>query len=332
MEDKVIFLRKKSNGENSIEEFAYRIAEATGAIVKVCPCYSTTLKGMLLNIKFARKEQGKVNHIVAQTESYLVPFLKGKSIVTFHDLGTLYSSRNFLYKVLKILIYLKCAEFFSDAITFVSNQTMNEFFKQKWKKKLNLNVIYNSYDNRLIPNDVSDIEIKPIVLQIGTGSRKNLESTIRAMVDIDAKLLVVGKLTENQITLLKECNINFENYVDISYEKIIECYNRAMIIAFPTFYEGFGLPVIEANVMRKPIISSDLPIIHEVGGDSVLYINPNDVHSISEAFKNLLSEKEVYDKFVKNGIENAKRFSSETIYKQYQALYKSLENGQYYSP
>ena len=56
MDERVIFLRKKIDGENSIEGYAQRVAEATGAIIKVCPCHSTTLRGMLKNIKFAKYE------------------------------------------------------------------------------------------------------------------------------------------------------------------------------------------------------------------------------------------------------------------------------------
>lgn len=326
MEDCVIFLRKKIFGENSIEEYAKRVAKATGAVIKVCPCYSTTLKEMLENIKFARKEQGKINHIVAQTESYLAPFLKNKSIVTFHDLGTLYSSRSRLYKIIKILFYVKTAEFFSNAITFVSNQTMAEFKTQAWKKNLNLNLIYNSYDERLIPDDVSEKEPKPIVLQVGTGRRKNLEATIKAMCGLNAKLLIIGRLSENQTDLLKENNIDFENSFDVDYEKIVDSYNRSKIVSFPTFYEGFGLPVVEANVMKKAVVSSDLPIVHEVGNDAVFYIDPCNADSINKAFTELLANKSVYADLVEKGEKNAERFSFSVISKQYQDLYRSLRD------
>lgn len=325
MNKHVIFLRKKIEGENSIEEVAYHVAESTGAIVKVLPFSSTTIRGMKKNIDFAKKEQGEVNHIIAQTESYIAPFLHGKKIITFHDFETLYASRNLIYKVLKILFYVKSAEYFADVITFVSKQTKEEFKKQQWNKRKKLQVIYNTYDARLICNDKSSCEILPIVLQIGTGKRKNLESTIQAMIGLNAKLLIIGKLHENQIRLLNENNILYENYFDVSFEKIVESYNRAKIVVFPTFYEGFGLPIIEAQVMQKPIVASDLSIVKEVGGNGVFYINPNDVESIKKAIHSLLENQDLYQRYVFSGIENAKRFSSESIYEQYQNLYRSLE-------
>lgn len=164
-------------------------------------------------------------------------------------------------------------------------------------------------------------------MQIGTGPRKNLEATIKAMRDINARLLIIGKLTELQLSLLKENDVDFENKFDVSYEEIVNCYNRAKIVAFPTFYEGFGLPIIEANVMHKPVVSSELPIIREVGNNSVFYINPNDIVSIKNSFEELLFDKSTYNSFVSKGTENAKRFSPSTIYEQYRELYRSLENG-----
>lgn len=324
----MIFLRKKVEGENSIEEFARRVARATGAIVKECPHHSTTLLGMLRNIAFARRERGKTNHIIAQTESYLCLFLGGSKIVTFHDMGTIYASRNRLFKMLRILLYVKTAEFFSDAITFVSKQTRCEFEKQLWKRKLKLRVIYNTYDERLIPNDTSDLEQIPIILQIGTGARKNLESTILAAKGLNVKLVIIGKLRDSQISMLKENGVKYENAFDIPYEDYVVFYNRAKIVVFPTFYEGFGLPVVEAQVMKKPVVASDLEIIREVGGNGVFYINPNDVGSIRCAIVSLLDDKGKYRGFVSAGIENAKRFSSESIYPQYEELYRCLEDGQ----
>ena len=98
---------------------------------------------------------------------------------------------------------------------------------------------------------------------------------------------------------------NKEKGIDISYEEIVAAYNQATIITFPTFYEGFGLPVIEANVMGKPIISSDIPIIHEVGGEAVYYIDPNNISDIRNAIEQLLNNDGLYQKYVLLGEERA---------------------------
>ena len=326
MGEKVIFLRKKIEGENSIEEFAKRVATATGATIKELPNHSTTIKGIFNNILFAYREKGIINHVASQSEAYLLPFLP-HNIITYHDLGTIYKARNTLYKLLRVLFFIKPAEFFADAITFVSNETKEEFTNQAIRLPKKMTVIYNTYDDRLIrDNDLRKSELK-VILQVGTGKRKNLESVILALKGIrNVKLYIVGKLSDNQTLLLKESEILYENHYDISYEEIVAAYNQATIITFPTFYEGFGLPVIEANVMGKPIISSDIPIIHEIGGEAVYYIDPNNISDIRNAIEQLLNNDGLYQKYVLLGEENSKRFSSKNIYPIWRELYNSIAN------
>lgn len=325
--DVVIFLRQPLPGENSIEEFARRISRSTGAVVKVLPFDSRKISSMIKNIRFAKIEQGAVNHIANGKEGYLLPFIGGKRIITYHDLGTLKNSRNAIYKFFKLLFNVFPSRHFADAVTFVSEQTKREYIMTVHPKSLdNLFVIYNSYDERLVPsvNSAAKLNLRndaPVILHVGTGMRKNLEGLILACEDLHIKLLIVGRLSEKQERLLSEKKIKFENLHDISFEQIVECYKKCDIVSFPTFYEGFGLPVIEAQVMRKPLISSDIEIIHEVGGDGVFYVDPNNIGSIRDGIIHLTSDKELCETLVAAGIENVKRFSNAVVMKQYKELY-----------
>lgn len=325
MDNTVIFIRKKIIGENSIEEFAYRISQGTGAKIIELPYDSVKIKSILKNIMFARKHQGIVNHIVNASEGYLLPFLRNKKIITYHDLGTLSCSRNKLYKMMKFLFYVIPSKKYADFITFVSEQTKNEYIKKCGNKNMDkLRVIHNSYDERLIFFGRSKKNDKRIILHIGTGARKNLEGLVQASEGLDIRLLVVGKLTDIQKKLLREKNIDFENYFDLPFEKIVALYNLCDVVSFPTFYEGFGMPIIEANIMQKPVISSDIPIVHEVGKDAVYYINPKDSKTIRSAILDLIEHPEVYKNYVKLGIQNAKRFSPEVIINQYKRIYEGI--------
>ena len=324
MDSKVIFLRKKIKGENSIEEVAKKVAKATGATIKECPYHSTSLKGIIGNIFFARKECGLINHIIAPTEAYLLPFIRNKKIITYHDLGTLYSSRNKIYKLLKVIFYIKPAEFFSDEVTFVSEFTKNDFIRQIWRKKLSTRVIYNSYDVRLIPNDKSMDEDIPIILHIGTAKRKNFDSVIEACDGLRVKLLVIGNLSEAQKELLKKYRIDYENYYDVDYDFIVTSYNRATLVTFPSSYEGFGIPIVEANAMGKVVISTDLPVIKEIGGNAVYYIKAPTVEQIRLAIETLLNNKSLRKEYEHRGLENCRRYKNEVIYEQYRNLYDSL--------
>ena len=108
----VIFLRHKTLGQNSIEELAASLQQGISEVVlKTFPAPSTNLWGMLKNIAFAIKHAGEVNHLAAPVESYVLPFIRGKKIVTWHDVSTALQSRSRLKKFLRFnhaLAYALC--------------------------------------------------------------------------------------------------------------------------------------------------------------------------------------------------------------------------------
>lgn len=318
----VIILRKKIFGENSIEEIAFRIKAFVDVEIIILPYSSTSLAGILRNIVYVRQILAPVYHILHPSEAYLLPFLShGRRIITYHDLGTRYSGRNHFYKWARILTGITPSKYFADYITFVSKQTLNEY-----KKKISrvnsskLRLIYNSYDKRLVPCSSKDHD-KFTVLQIGTSDRKNIDGTIEAVKGLDIKLDIIGKLKKEQIQKMEEYNIDYINRFDIPFEGIVNAYINCDIVCFPTFYEGFGVPVLEANVMERPVISSDIDIIHEIGQSAVYYINPHSIQCIRKAIIELMENEELRKQLIEAGKINAQRFEPEKIYKQYEKLY-----------
>lgn len=320
----IIILRKKIEGENSIEEIAYRISRRLSIPVLECPCHSSSLSDLLSNIKFVKDIKAPVYHIISPAEAYLLPFLNsGKKIFTHHDLGT-NNSKKKLYECIKFIFAIWFPRLFADEVTFVSEETKNESKSLGLRKNPEkMHVIYNSYDTRLIPIEKKRNNSKKIILHIGTAERKNLLGMLNACKDLNVKLLIIGKLHDEQIKCIKNNHIDYENYFDCSFEEIVKFYNECDIVSFPTFYEGFGLPAIEANAMHKPVIVGDIPIMHEVCKDSGYYVNPNDINEIRSAVEKLISDSNLYNLYVEKGIKNAKRFEENIIISQYQELYYS---------
>ncbi len=176
----------------------------------------------------------------------------------------------------------------------------------------------------MVPNDQSMKEDVPIILHIGTAKRKNLDSVIEACYGLRVKLLVIGNLSETQKDLLKKYRIDYENYYDVDYDFIVTSYNRATLVTFPSSYEGFGIPIVEANAMGKAVISTELPVIKEIGGNAVYYIKEPTVEQIRLAIETLLNNKSLRKEYEHRGLENSKRYKNEVIYEQYRNLYDSL--------
>ena len=138
------------------------------------------------------------------------------------------------------------------------------------------------------------------------------------------KLLVIGRLSKEQNESLIKHNIDYESYCDVDYDFIVSSYNRATLVTFPSSYEGFGLPIIEANAMGKVVISTELSVIKEIGRDAVYYINAPTNEQIRCAIETLLNNKSLREEYKLRGLDNCKRFRKEVIFEQYRNLYNSL--------
>ena len=88
-------------------------------------------------------------------------------------------------------------------------------------------------------------------------------------------------------------------------------YSAASLFAFPTLYEGFGIPVLEAQSCGVPVLASECSALPEVGGDGALYVDPYDVEKISEGIRAVLTDRELAGRLVRQGAQNVKRFSWE---------------------
>lgn len=88
-------------------------------------------------------------------------------------------------------------------------------------------------------------------------------------------------------------------------------YSAAELFAFPTLYEGFGIPVLEAQACGVPVLTSNCSSLPEVGGDGAFYVDPCDIRSISEGIQTVLTDPTLAEKLIQQGFQNVKRFSWE---------------------
>lgn len=318
---KVLFLRKKLAGENSMEELAYNLVKHIPDMeLCVLPHYSTTIKGMIKNSIYACKHQGDVNHIFSIRESYLSLFIGGRKIVTCHDVGTL-KSLSFCGQIAARLLWLYLPSFFWNVCTCISQQTSDELSAIiPWRKK----------NIRIVPNPVNPMFVytpklfgnPPVILHVGTARRKNLLNVIKALKGLNCKLVIVGILFPEQQEALNCVSYPYEVYSDLSTESLVEQYVKADIISFPSSYEGFGMPAIEANTVGRVLVAGDIPVLHEVAQDAACFVNPSDVSMLHKSFERIINDEEYRNELCKKGYLNSKRFSIEKLSRQYMLLYK----------
>jgi len=186
---------------------------------------------------------------------------------------------------------------------------------------------------RVIPNCVSphihttqkQFNIaNPVILQIGTKENKNLPRLIQALQGIKCTINIVGNLNVLQMKLLHDYNISFNNYMNLAYEQIVRLYQECDIVTLISTYEGFGLPIIEANATGRVVIAANIASIPEVAGNAALLVDPYNVAEIRDGILSLISNENLRNNLIYNGLENIKRFQPITIAAQYENLYRTI--------
>ncbi len=104
----------------------------------------------------------------------------------------------------------------------------------------------------------------------------------------------------------------------------MKLYQNCDIVSFVSTYEGFGLPVIEANATGRVVITSNIEPMNTIAANAALKVNPYDVNEIKEGIEKIIANSVFREKLIKNGLINAKKYSAEKIALQYEELYGKL--------
>ena len=159
---------------------------------------------------------------------------------------------------------------------------------------------------------------KTRILQIGTKPNKNLDRLIQALIGIDALLVIVGKISNSQKEQLALNKIEYIALHALSEEELIMEYEKCDILTLVSTYEGFGLPIIEAQAIGRPVLSSNLASMPEVAGKGALLVNPFSVDEIRKGITILINDGELRSELIKNGLTNVNRFNVQKIAKTIQ--------------
>ena len=268
---KVVFFQRKPRRsgnysvENIFEILRKNLPEDIEPFVAVSKYESNGFFKRIYNIFEAafRQRLGDVYHVTGDVHFLTYLLKKNRTILTIHDCVILERTKGFtrwLYKFFWYSIPLRK----SKIITAVSEATKKEILKYVNCNPEKIIVIPDCISEKFKPVPKRFDKEKPVILQIGTTQNKNLPRLIEAIKDIPCKLEIVGQLDEQIIHLLEKYKIEYENYVNLSEDELIERYNNCDIVTFVSTYEGFGMPIIEANAVGRPVITGNIFSMPEV--------------------------------------------------------------------
>jgi glycosyltransferase involved in cell wall biosynthesis len=175
----------------------------------------------------------------------------------------------------------------------------------------------------------------PFILYVGRiQARKNLPRLVEAYArarrqGTDATLVMVGRKDwQSELLLEKIRELGLESSVlfpgFVPFEDLPLFYNAAEVFVFPSFFEGFGLPVIESMASGVPTITSYGSSLQEVAGDGALLIHPADTDSIAAAIEKILSDRELRERLAAAGIKRANQFKQDDLAGKTLAVYRTL--------
>lgn len=217
----------------------------------------------------------------------------------------------------------------SDIVVCISENTKRDVLYYCPKIDRNkIRIIYNgvSTDYKVVDTNKYNYLGEYVVFVGSRQPYKQFELVVKALKNTPYKLAIVGgKLSEKETRFVDE-NLGIDKYVQFGYlsnGELNELYNQAVCLAYPSSYEGFGIPVLEAQRAGCPVIAYNASSIPEIIGDTPLLLDELSVSAFLDKL-DILKDNERRNTIISLGLENSKRFSWEKMGEEYVSLYKGV--------
>lgn len=263
-----------------------------------------------------------------------------RSVVTIHDLIFIHFPKlySFFDRKIHFLKFKKAAQN-ADIVIAISEQTKQDivrFLKIDPKKiKVIYQTCHNAFKTTYADQEKEKVRLKhnlpsSFILNVGTlEERKNALTIVKAVKDIDTKLVLIGRETNYTNTIkdyIKEHNLEDKIIFlkNISIKELAIIYQLANIFIYPSIFEGFGIPIIEALYSKTPVITTNSGVFPEAGGPDSVYIDPYDSKTLKDKIDLLLTDKPLRDSISEKGFKFVQKFSAEQMAEETISVYKSL--------
>ncbi len=309
--------------------------------------WGTYFSRILVYPRRARRAQGEVNHVIDHSYGHLLHLLAPtKTVVTCHDLYPMVRRDLFPQRSPAVMFWNQAFKGTLKAARIIagSQATRKDLLAHSNYPASRVSVVYYGVDKAFRP--VPDVSLLdpvrnrlrlgpgPFLLHVGhCGARKNIEGILRALYLLTRRrgqglrfLQVGGQFDAGQRELLQR--LGLEDMVTqirrVDFPDLVALYNLASVLVFPSYYEGFGLPVLEAMACGLPVVCANAASLPEVAGDAALMVDPDDDEGLAEALERALDDGELREALKANGLERARRFTWEECAAKTYAVYRDL--------
>ena len=323
---KIVFIyRQPRAGAFSIETLFHTVADELRNRSEEIIEYEVGPRAHLLaDILALRKLDADIYHVTGDV-NYLVIFLPwSKTVLTVCDIGHYLFGLTGWKRLLYKWLWLALPMYFSRQLTTISLATRDHMVRYFKLKESQISVIECCYNPLYKPQIKIFNKVCPRILQVGVKPYKNVPRLIRALQGISCRLILIGELDGDITNALAETGVQFENYVGISQEELLGQYADADMVSFVSIGEGFGVPIIEAQAVGRPLITANIPPMSVAAGSGAYLADPLDIESIRTGILRIINDEGYRKQIVDSGFKNAKRYAPKAMAKLYLNQYLEI--------
>jgi glycosyltransferase involved in cell wall biosynthesis len=317
-------------------------------VLKIVDIAHYTLAEQLKLPKVLERENCDLWHFL----NFNVPVkFKGKYVVTIHDLTLFFyegrQKKSFLNKLAYKYIFKSACQNAREiiAVSCATKQDIMQTFKIESKK---IKVVHEAADDvkfsqtLKLTDEIAKIKKKyqlansPVILYVGQWRHhKNLTGLIEAYEllrqESDAKLVIIGKVDPLFPEVLEAIDKSaFASDIIktgfVSEEELAAWYKASTVFVFPSFYEGFGLPGLEAMAAGLAVVSSDRTSLPEIYGSAAIYFNPSDPQDMKNKIQKVIADPVLREKMIADGHKMAQKYSWAKTSQETLEIYNKIIN------
>lgn len=314
--------------ETLFETIQQAVGEQTGTVPDAVylPRTSRGPREIWHNLRFIRRQRfDGLIHVTGDVHYAVLALPPSRTVLTIHDCIPL---ERFRHRPLRYAFfwlfwyYLPIRR--AGVVTTISEKTRQDLRRYVGRIADKIVVVPNAVNPAFRPQPKPFSAEKPVLLQIGTAPHKNVDRLLDALKGIPCTLLLLGPLTPDLRDKLRQSGIAYESYQNLDLSDVVEIYIRADMVTFASMYEGFGMPIAEANVVGRVVLTSAISPLSDVANGAAHLVDPTDTEAIRQGIRQLISDDVYRQQLIEAGYRNARRFAPETIVSRYRIQYQRL--------